>query len=238
MEEKMQPDANLPEESTGTSRKTRRNGLVAVGGIFILVIIAVVFVLPHLKNMQSWKNGSSPSSTSTNPAPMDAAPSIGAKDAPVTIIEYGDFGCPSCWYWYRQGTLDKLLNKYGDNLRIVWRDYAVITRLSPVAAEAGQCANDQGKFWEFHDVVYSSEGAIEMSDLKSYATQIGLDMNQFDDCLGSHRYHDRVLAEQTEAFTHGYNGAPFFLVNDQLVVGPQSYSYFSNLIDQILAGAN
>ncbi len=90
---------------------------------------------------------------------MDAAPALGPKTAPVTIVEYGDFGCPSCWLWYATGVLDQLRAKYGDQIRFVWRDYAVITLLSPDAAEAGQCANEQGKFWEFHDAVYDHQGS-------------------------------------------------------------------------------
>ena len=127
-------------------------------------------------------------------------------------------------------------SKYGDQIRFVWRDYAVITLLSPKAAEAGQCANEQGKFWEFHDAVYENDGAIEASDLKAYALKIGLIMSQFDECVSSARYNDRVLAEQTEAFNHGYNSAPFFLVNNKVVIGALPMSYFSNLIDPMLAG--
>jgi protein-disulfide isomerase len=144
--------------------------------------------------------------------------------------------CPSCWFWYRLGVLNQLRLKYGDQIRFVWRDYPVITLLSPQAAEAGQCANDQGKFWEFHDAVYQHEGAIEASDLEMYAKSVGLDMSQFDKCVSSRRYKDRVNAEQTEAFQHGYNGAPFFLVNNQVLVnGAQPLSVFVTIIDPILA---
>ena len=166
---------------------------------------------------------------------MDAAPALGPKSAPVTIVEYADFGCPSCWYWYKDDVLNQLRLKYGDQIRFVWRDYPVITLLSPRAAEAGQCANEQGKFWEFHDAVYGNRGAIEAGNLKAYATAIGLNMSQFDECVTSRRYKDRVNAEETEAFNHGYNGAPFFLVNDHVLIGPQSLAVFSGLIDPLLA---
>jgi protein-disulfide isomerase len=165
---------------------------------------------------------------------MDAAPALGPRTAPVTIIEYGDFGCPSCWYWYKLGVLNQLRLRYGEQIRFVWRDYPVITLLSPKAAEAGQCANDQGKFWEFHDAVYEHEGAIQASDLQAYAAAIGLNMSQFNECVGSGRYKDRVNAEQYEAFDHGYNGAPFFLVNNQLLRGAQPLSVFSSIIDPML----
>ena len=135
----------------------------------------------------------------------------------------------------KTGVLNQLRAKYGDQIRFVWRDYPVITLLSPEAAEAGQCANDQGKFWEFHDAVYENQGNIGASDLQSYATAIGLNLSQFDQCVSSHRYKDRVNAEQTEAFTYGYNGAPFFLVNNQLLQGGQSLSFFASVIDPLLA---
>jgi protein-disulfide isomerase len=166
---------------------------------------------------------------------MDAAPALGAKNAPVTIIEYADFGCPSCWYWYRDGVLDQLRQKYGDQIRFIWRDYPVITLLSPKAAEAGQCANEQGRFWEFHDAVYGNNGAIEAANLKAYAAAIGLNMGQFNECVTSRRYKDRVIAEQDEAFNHGYNGAPFFLINDHVLIGPQPLPVFSDVIDPLLA---
>jgi protein-disulfide isomerase len=194
-----------------------------LSGAVLVVLVIVTILLPRFKPKP------------IDPAPLDDSPSIGPKTAPVTIIEYGDFGCPSCWYWYKMGVPDQLRTKYGDKIRFVWRDYPVITLLSPKAAEAGQCANDQGKFWEFHDTVYKNEGAINAGDLEAYATAIGLNMNQFNDCVTSRRYRDRVNAEMDEAFNHGYHGAPFFLINDKLLIGAQSSRAFEDLIDPILA---
>ena len=209
-------------------RKVLQKGVFFSLAILALLIIAALIIKPHL-------NFNKPAAASANPAPMEAAPALGPKNAPVTIIEYADFGCPSCWAWYKQGTLNQLRSKYGDQIRFVWRDYAVITLLSPKAAEAGQCANDQGKFWQFHDAIYDHQGAIEASNLENYGASVGLDMKKFDDCVSTRRYKDRVIAEETEAFTHGYNGAPFFLVNDQALIGPQSLAVFSSLIDPLLA---
>ena len=213
-----------------------RQRLFISAAIFVLLIglgAAVVWRFDFSSIAALWKGKAS---TPANPAPMEAAPALGPKNAPVTIIEYGDFGCPSCWFWYKLGVLNQLRLKYKDQIRFVWRDYPVITLLSPQAAEAGQCANDQGKFWEFHDAVYQNEGAIEASNLETYAKSVGLDMRQFNECTSSHRYRDRVNAEQTEAFLHGYNGAPFFIINNQVLVnGGQPLSVFSQVIDPILA---
>ena len=166
---------------------------------------------------------------------MAAAPSLGPETAPVTIVEYADFGCPACWEWYKLDILNQLRAKYGDQIRFLWRDFPVITLLSPKAAEAGQCAHEQGKFWEFHDLVYQRDGAIAASDLKAYAAEIGLNMDQFNDCVTSRRYRDRVNAEQQESFDRGLKGAPVFFVNGQPVIGPQRLATFADLIDPILA---
>lgn len=227
-----------PRSQTGVAserRKAIQKWLFLSVAVFGLIIVVAVIVFPHLNFHPAVAPSDIQTATPTDPAPMDAAPTLGPKTAPVTIIEYADFGCPSCWYWYKQGILNQLRAKYGDQIRFVWRDYPVITLLSPNAAEAGQCANEQGKFWEFHDAVYDHDGAIEASDLKSYATIIGLNMSQFNECVASHRYRDRVNTEEEEAFRHGYNGAPFFLVNDQLVIGSQSLAVFAGFIDPLLA---
>jgi protein-disulfide isomerase len=227
-----------PRSQTGVAserRKAIQKWLFLSVAVLGLLIVIVLILFPHLIFYPAATPRNIQTATPTDPAPMDAAPTLGPKTAPVTIIEYADFGCPSCWYWYKQGILNQLRAKYGDQIRFVWRDYPVITLLSPNAAEAGQCANEQGKFWEFHDAVYDHEGAIEASDLKSYAAIIGLNMSQFNECVASHRYRDRVNAEQTEAFRHGYNGAPFFLVNNHLVIGSQSLAVFADFIDPLLA---
>ncbi len=217
-------------ESKAESANIKRL-LIGIAVLLLLIVVALI-VWWRVDFNLAGRN----SQASENPAPTDSAPALGPKNAPVTIVEYGDFGCPSCWYWYKLGVLDQLRAKYGDQIRFVWRDYPVITLLSPQAAEAGQCANDQDKFWEFHDIVYQHQGAIESSDLDNYAKVIGLNMSQFDQCVSSHRYRDRVNAEQTEAFTYGYNGAPFFVVNNQtLIHGSQPLSVFSSIIDPILA---
>ena len=228
METDPAPQNGLPSHSIKFSRKWVIAGSVLLG---LLVVGALVIQSPW----RSLPLFGGPSLTPTPAAPMQAAPALGPQNAPVTIIEYSDFGCPSCVYWYKAGILDQIRSKYGDQVRFVWRDYAVITALSPNAAEAGQCANDQGKFWEFHDMVYRNDGEISAGDLQAYAAAVGLNMAQFNKCVSSHRYHDRVLAEQTEAFTHGYLGAPFFLVNGKPIIGMQNLGVFSDVIDPLLA---
>jgi protein-disulfide isomerase len=222
-------------EHASGKRNTLRNGLALSVAFIGLLLIGALIAFPRLffKPAAAPMNTAAP--TPTDPAPMGAAPSLGPENAPVTIIEYADFGCPACWAWYKMGVIEELRAKYGDQVRFVWRDFPVITLRSPDAAEAGQCAHEQGKFWEFHDLVYERGGAIEATDLKAYADEIGLDMEQFNECVSSGRFRDRVTAETHEAFEHGFVGAPSFLVNDQPLIGPQSLFFFEDLIDPILA---
>ena len=232
----MKKNPGLQTEPANAKLNVLQKRLLISGGALVVLIVAVLIVLPRLNFKLAVALRNVQASISTNPAPMDAAPALGPKTAPITIIEYGDFGCPSCWLWYATGVLDQLHAKYGDQIRFVWRDYPVITLLSPDAAEAGQCANEQGKFWEFHDAVYEHQGVIGAINLQSYAAEIGLNMLQFDQCASSHRYRDRVNAEQTEAFTYGYFGAPFFFVNNKvIIIGAQPLSVFVSLIDPMLA---
>ena len=101
----------------------------------------------------------------------------------MTIIEYGDFGCTTCRGWEQAGVLKQIVAAYGNQVHFVWRDYPIITAQSPQAAEAGQCAFDQDKFWQYHDLLYAKAPALSISNLKSYAAQIGLNTAQFDQCL-------------------------------------------------------
>ncbi len=115
----------------------------------------------------------------------------------------------------------------------------VVTLDSPDAAEAGQCAYEQGKFWEFHDLIYGSDdpGAISKNDLKADAAKIGLKMDQFNECVDSHRYQDKVNQQQYEAFEAGFMGVPAFLVNGKPMVGVQRFEAFGQEIDSFLSAA-
>src|SRR5262249_34687227 len=115
-------------------------------------------------------------------------PALGPATAPVTIVEYGDFGCPSCRAWHRAGILSQIRAQYGEQVRFVWRDFPIITPQSPKAAEAAHCAADQGKFWDYHDYLYERANALNVSALKGYAADLTLDVATFSACLDSGRY--------------------------------------------------
>lgn len=206
------------------TRQRKRFLIIGFGLIAAILIGAFIF----------WPR---PKVESLDPARLADDPSLGSLDAAVTIVEYGDFGCTTCRAWHRAGVLDQIRAKYGDRVRFVWRDFPIITAQSPKAAEAAQCAYDQGKFWEYHDLLYDRAPALGINELKSYAADLGLDTARFNQCLDSGWHKTTVERDWQDALQRKFRGTPSFLVNDQALVGPPTFEYLESLIDPILASS-
>ncbi len=200
----------------------------------LIITVGVIAVIIFVIVMIFWSQSSQVPPLSV--ARLASDPSLGSASAKVTIIEYGDFGCTTCRGWEQAGVLKQIVATYGDQVHFVWRDYPIITAQSPQAADAGQCAFDQGKFWQYHDLLYAKQPALSISELKSYAVQIGLNTTQFDPCLDLGQDKAKVNQSMAEARGYGFIGTPSFIVNGQKVIGPASFSQFKSLIDPILAG--
>lgn len=164
-----------------------------------------------------------------------ADPALGPENAPVEIVEYADFGCPACRGWHNAGIREQILAAFGDQVRFVWKDFPVITPQSPQAAEAGQCAAAQGKFWEFHNLVYEQFAGLEPDALQSYAARVGLDLATFTQCLEQNVMRPKVQANEQEARRLGLRGTPGFAINGQPLPAPPSYDQLAALIQQELA---
>jgi protein-disulfide isomerase len=149
----------------------------------------------------------------------DRAPTLGKADAPVTLVEFSDFQCPYC-----QGfapILRRVEKEFGDKVRIVYRQYP-IPSLHPnafKAAEASLCANEQGKFWELHDVMFREQQQLAVSELKEKARRLGMNSKQFDGCLESGKYVEQVQNDQKEGMRAGINGTPAVFINGTFVEG-------------------
>jgi protein-disulfide isomerase len=104
------------------------------------------------------------------------------------------------------------------------------------AAEATECADEQGKFWEYHDLVFANQSAIDVDSLKGYAGQLGLDTGTFDECLDSGEQNSEVEKDLEDARASGASGTPAFFINGELVSGAQPFSAFQEIIDAALAG--
>ena len=104
------------------------------------------------------------------------------------------------------------------------------------ASEATECADDQDKFWEYHDRVFENQAAMTVEDLKGYAQEMGLDTGEFNECLDSGKYEQEVLQDMQDGRAAGVSGTPAFFINGQLVSGAQPFTVFQQIIDELLAG--
>ncbi len=168
--------------------------------------------------------------------PTDGFPSLGPANAPITLVEFADFQCPFCREWEQQ-TYQPLLAAYPGKIRFVYRDFP-LTSIHPnamPAAEAAQCANEQGQFWPFHDKLFSGD-TLSDAVYQQYAQELGLDMTKFNACLTAHKYASQIQADSDFAVNLGINSTPTFFINGLAVVGAQPIDAFKSVIDKELAG--
>jgi protein-disulfide isomerase len=166
---------------------------------------------------------------------VDGAPFKGAAKAPVTIVEFSDFHCPFC----RQvlPTLIQLDSKYGKKIKLVFRDFP-IDNLHPGASqahEAARCANEQGKFWAYHDKLFASPPKSSPEIFKGFAKEIGLNMPGFENCFDSGKYQAAIKKDIEEGNRVGVTGTPAFFINGRIVSGAQPLEAFARIIDDELS---
>ncbi len=164
-------------------------------------------------------------------------PSLGPKDAPITIIEFSDYECPYCRQWEEQ-VFHQLLDAYPQKIRFVYRDFplAGLHSNATSAAEAADCAGEQNKYWEFHEALFSSKYNLGSTAYLQYAQDMGLDTAKFSQCVSSRKYKDEVSADYNFAANLGVSSTPTFFINGLAVVGAQPLSVFKSIVDQELAG--
>jgi protein-disulfide isomerase len=164
---------------------------------------------------------------------VDDDPARGSKDAPITIVEFSDFQCPYCLRV--EPTLKQLVDRYGDRIRWVYRDYPLnFHPFAAKAAEAASCANDQGKFWEMHERIFTNQGKLGVEDLKGYSAALGLDKAAFDQCLDSGKYTEEWKKDLADGTKYGVSGTPAFFINGRFVNGAAPVDKFTSIIDDEL----
>ena len=167
--------------------------------------------------------------------PFTGAPFRGTEKAPVTVVKFEDFQCPYCKTV--QPTFNDLLKRYDGKLRIVHKDLP-LEAIHPQArqsAEAARCAGEQGKFWEYHDKLYSYSPKLNAEELKSYAKEVGLDVASFDQCFTSGKYRAAVQKDLNDGAQLGLTGTPAFFINGREISGAQPLEAFAGIIDEELA---
>ena len=181
--------------------------------------------------------GNANNGTEVPPAQM---PSItgelffGGADAKVTIVEFSDFQCPFCIRAYPE--VKKMEETYGNSIKYVFKHYPLrqIHPFAQKAAEASECAADQGKFFEYHDVLYESSN-LEEASLKQYAELLGLDTVQFNDCLDGGLKAAVVEKDLQEGISIGVEGTPTFYINNKRYVGYMTFDQLKQAMDSEMA---
>lgn len=175
----------------------------------------------------------------------DDDPVLGNPEAPVVIVEFSDFQCPFCRRLFNQ-TLPQIKEKYvkTGKVKFVYRDFPLtgIHDMAEKYAEAGECADEQGKFWQMHDKIFQEQdkrgaGTIiefTLADVKRWAREVGLDGVRFDDCLDSGKYAGEVEKDYNDGVAAGVEGTPGTFVNGRLIPGAVPFAQFERVIEEEL----
>ncbi len=174
---------------------------------------------------------------------------LGNANAPVTLIEYGDYQCPFCGEFFSQ-TQPQIVADYVNTgkVKMVFRDFAFLGAESTVAANAAQCAEDQNKLWAYHDALYAGkvaddakggsedDGFFSTAELLKLGQQVGLNMTTFTSCVNNNSDANIVAQEKAAATAAGVDSTPTVFINGTQVTGAQPYAAFKTVIDAALAG--
>ncbi len=204
------------------------------------LFIPIAFILGIGAGYLLW--GRIPSSTAGNTGGIqradvttDGDPSTGPEDAPITIIEFSDYQCPYCQKWYNE-VYQPLMAAYPGQIRFVYRDMPLpFHPEAEPAAEAAECAGDQGFYWQYHDALFSGRYSLGRADYEKIANDLGLDIIAFTACLDDHRHQAEIEADASDASRLGLTGTPSFFINGRVVIGALPLSSFTSIIDEELA---
>jgi protein-disulfide isomerase len=192
-------------------------------------------VLPE-QNAQPRRDSAEPakqtgSSVARSNASALGVPTRGPLDAPITIVEFADFQCPYCAG--AESTIHQLLLQYPDQVKLVFKDFPLDFHADSILAHhAALAANEQGKFWEMHDMIFANQRAMKRDDLLRHAQSLSLDINRFIADMDSGRFKTIIEEDQREGLHLGVDGTPSFLVNGKLLVGAQPLLEFEKLVEE------
>jgi len=176
----------------------------------------------------------------------NGSPPLGPESAPITIVEFGDYQCEACYHWFHN-TRDTLIDNYIETgkAKLVFVDLPFLGRDSPKAAQASYCAEDQGQYWEYHTMLYTFQdgqpdnGWADRDRLNSFAFSLDMNIDEFNECMDSSKYKQRVKANYDDAVKNGATQTPTFILvssdgTTKKLAGAQPYSVFAATIESML----
>jgi predicted DsbA family dithiol-disulfide isomerase len=237
----IQESSNEPVSQTGAPRRNWTTW-IAAGGCVVLVcgalfVAAIIFggpqiVQKYFPSLVKTAGEQSRGITENN--------TMGDPNAPIKIIEYGDFQCPYCLQFWQE-TEPQLIEEYINNGTVYFefRAFPVVGPESYSAAEGAYCAGDQGKFWEYHDTLFTNWTGENVGDfthekLIEYADSLALDMEVFEQCLSEGAHKATVEQDRAEGEADHVNATPTFLINGHLVEGAQPFEVMKHIIEELL----
>ncbi|MGM5483393.1 MAG: DsbA family protein [Nanobdellota archaeon] len=205
--------------------------------LFIIIILIGLSFIPKQKEEVIEQNINNNNNNAINMEALIENDDVkGDKNAPVTIIEWSDYECPFCARFYSQ-TLSMIEKKYIDTgkAKLVFRDFPLpFHNNAQKSAEAAECAGEQNKYYEMHDLLFEKGVDGGVSSYKEYASSIGLDRNEFDQCLDSGRMKEEVQKDMADGSKLGIQGTPGFMINGKLISGAQPFEVFKDAIESAL----
>ena len=207
---------------------------IAIPIIIAIITVSVYLFYPHQSNSTSLTI----QSLIENGSPM-----LGDPSAKTTIVEWGDYQCTYC-HLFHENTKDQIIQEYVNTGKVnfIFRDFPLNGPDSVLAAEAAYCAGDQNKYWQYHDELYNNWGGertgwVNQKSLDKFATDVGLDQSQFDECMSDKKYENKVLDNQKFGQEIGIEATPSFIIlnNNKAtkIEGAQSFSVFQQVLDNI-----
>ena len=167
---------------------------------------------------------------------IEGQPSLGPLDAPIVMVEFGDFHCTYCKRFHDE-TIEPILANYGDKILFVYRDYPILGSDSVQAALAAACAYDQNAFWGFHDRLFAAPTALTRDNFIKYAGELQMNVDTFTACYDNAEHQQLITQDFNDAEAAGVGATPTFFINGKLLLGAQPYAQFAAAIDAELAAA-
>ncbi|MBT6194257.1 MAG: DsbA family protein [Nitrosopumilus sp.] len=215
------------------------------GAILGIVVISIIIGIAAFASSPSETYDLDMTRTHGDISTAMGSPILGNPLAPITIVEFGDYQCHQCYNWFHN-TKPMIMRDYIETgkANLVFVDFAFLGKDSPKASQATYCADDQGKYWEYHNSLYTSQeskidsGWANSERLKAFAFNLDLDMALFNQCLDSEKYSKRIQYNSQQARDNGVRGTPgFFIVgpdDQKQIAGAQPFSVFQRIMDSMV----
>ncbi len=204
--------------------------IIGIGLVTLIILVGGVFFL-------SKGSSTAPENIDQNLLVREDSNKISTSSAKLTVVEFGDYQCPACGQAHP--ITKKIIEDFKGKISFVYRHFAFLGQESTWAAEASECAGEQGKFWEFHNYLYEhqsgeNQGAFSKKNLEGFAKILKLDLSKFNTCIDELKYSQKVVGDRSDGQALGINSTPTFFIDGEKVVGVIGYEDFKIKLDNFL----